>query len=463
MIRLLRNLIPSNVLVLLITEIGLVFCCFIVASYAILDVDPAVYLLYDGGLGRILVTELTILLAMHLHDLYSEIQVRSRLLLVQQLSQVMGIALIAQALLGYLNTGLILPRWLMLLGCGLSLVSILSWRMFYSSVLLRTMGQQRLLLLGTNDLVTEIARYVTGHPEFGMCVVGCLDDEPGQQTPVDGLVRLGGVKDLREVVSRTKPDCIVVGMRERRGHVPLMDLLSLRFAGIRIEEAAATFESVFKRVSLHELRPGQLIYSGELGPKPSQVALQLAYSGLIALIGVVVCSPVLLLVALLVRVSSRGPVLYRQTRVGWRGKPFTLYKFRSMYENAEAETGAVWAVKDDPRVTPVGRWLRLLRLDELPQFLNVLRGEMSLVGPRPERPEFVETLTERIPFYRQRLCVRPGITGWAQISHKYGDSLEDAARKLEYDLYYIKHLSLALDMFVLFHTLKAVLLQRGAQ
>ena len=179
--------------------------------------------------------------------------------------------------------------------------------------------------------------------------------------------------------------------------------------------------------------------------------------------GVVVSLPLLILVGVLVKVSSKGPVLYRQTRVGMNGAPFALYKFRSMRQDAEAGTGAVWAIRDDPRVTVLGKWLRKLRLDELPQLFNVLRGEMAVVGPRPERPEFVKTLTEQIPFYQQRHCVKPGITGWAQISHKYGDTLEDTVTKLEYDLYYIKNISPSLDGYIIFHTLKVMLLSRGAQ
>jgi exopolysaccharide biosynthesis polyprenyl glycosylphosphotransferase len=177
-----------------------------------------------------------------------------------------------------------------------------------------------------------------------------------------------------------------------------------------------------------------------------------------------VCSlPVMLLVAIAVKLSSPGPILYRQRRVGMSGRLFTLYKFRSMFVDAETRTGAVWAAKDDPRITPLGRILRRFRLDELPQFFNVVRGDMSIVGPRPERPEFVEMLAARIPYYRQRLAVKPGITGWAQINHKYADSELDAMLKLEYDLYYIKHLAPALDFYIIFHTLKVMLLQRGAQ
>src|ERR1017187_1622762 len=184
---------------------------------------------------------------------------------------------------------------------------------------------------------------------------------------------------------------------------------------------------------------------------------------IVAVIGIVAALPIMLLTALAVRLSSPGAVLYRQTRVGLDGALFTLYKFRSMRANAEFATGAVWAQKDDPRVTKVGRFIRAIRFDELPQLFNVLRGEMSMVGPRPERPEFVRALSEQIPYYRQRHCVRPGITGWAQINYKYGDTFEDTITKLEYDLYYIKNMSMALDTYIVFHTLKAVLLSRGAQ
>jgi exopolysaccharide biosynthesis polyprenyl glycosylphosphotransferase len=183
----------------------------------------------------------------------------------------------------------------------------------------------------------------------------------------------------------------------------------------------------------------------------------------VTLIMAIVSLPIMLIVALIVRLSSAGPVLYRQERVGVHGTIFTVFKFRSMYADAEAKTGAVWATKNDPRITPVGRWLRKLRLDELPQLFNVLRGEMSIVGPRPERPDFVKILSAQIPHYAQRHCVKPGITGWAQINYKYGDTLEDALIKLEYDLYYIKNLSLALDAVIMFHTLKVMLFSETAQ
>ena len=201
----------------------------------------------------------------------------------------------------------------------------------------------------------------------------------------------------------------------------------------------------------------------DLGPRPQSVFWQGVYSFALAMIGFLIAIPVMLIVALLVRITSPGPALYRQVRAGKDSVNFTLFKFRSMYQDAEAKSGAVWATKGDPRVTPLGRWLRRLRLDELPQLINVLRGEMVIVGPRPERPEFVKVLVGQIPYYHQRLAVKPGITGWAQINHKYGDTLEDTLTKLEYDLYYIKNLNMTLDLYIMFQTAKVMLLSRGAQ
>jgi exopolysaccharide biosynthesis polyprenyl glycosylphosphotransferase len=269
--------------------------------------------------------------------------------------------------------------------------------------------------------------------------------------------------DLKEIVQATKPSRIVVGMTERRNRMPVADLLELRLSGCVIEEAATAFERLCGRVCLKELRPAQLIYSGELGPRPQNLAVQTVMNRVIAAVGLVVASPVMALTALAVKFSSPGPVLYRQVRVGMDDSQFTVYKFRSMRVDAEAATGAVVASKDDPRVTKVGRIIRKLRFDELPQLFNTLKGDMSIVGPRPERPEFVRNLSQQIPYYRQRHCVRPGITGWAQINFKYGETLEDTMTKLEYDLYYIKNMSLSLDTYIIFHTVKTMLLSRGAQ
>jgi exopolysaccharide biosynthesis polyprenyl glycosylphosphotransferase len=311
--------------------------------------------------------------------------------------------------------------------------------------------------------VEEVAEHIAAHPELGLSIVGYLTNGLALGAQLSGGKVLGPIADVRKIATEIQPSRIVVGMTERREKMPVPDLLELRFAGFTIEEAGSTFEAVCGRISTKELRPSQLIFTGELGPRLGSLFVQDVVNFAISIVGAIVTLPIMLLVALAVKLTSPGPALYRQTRVGKNGAPFLLYKFRSMRADAEAQTGAVWASKDDPRTTPVGKFLRRLRLDELPQFFNVLRGEMSLVGPRPERPEFVKTLSEQIPYYRQRHCVKPGITGWAQINHKYGDTLEDTVTKLEYDFYYIKNISTSLDAYIIFHTLKTMLLSRGAQ
>jgi sugar transferase (PEP-CTERM system associated) len=466
MIRIFKIFVPTSILALLLSETILLLSCYLAAVLVLADVDPEIFLLYDNGLVRVLLVVAVELLGLYLLDLYSDLKVYSRVLVVQQICLVVGIAFISQALLSYLSPAWILPRWMMIAGSALALVLLPAWRIVYSRFMLRALGHKRVLFLGESASLDELAAGLIARPELGFTVIGYINDKP-HETAENGngaeIAHLGPVSDLSKIVAEAKPDVIVVGMTERRNRLPVHELLDLRFAGTPVMEIASLYEAAFGRVCTRELRPSQLIFSEELGPDPTSVSLQSAYAFFLALVGVILVCPVMLVVALLVRLSSPGPVLLRQTRVGLHGEPFTVYKFRSMYQDAEARTGAVWAVKNDPRITRVGLYLRRFRLDELPQLFNVLKGDMSIAGPRPERPEFVATLAEQIPFYRQRHGVKPGITGWAQISYKYGDTIEDTMMKLEYDLYYIKHLSASLDMYIYFHTFKTMLLRRGAQ
>ena len=463
MIRLFRVFVPVGTLILLISEVLLVFAAFILATYIILDVDPKIYLLYDGGLVSIVLVLLSILIGLYLHDLYSEIFVKSRIALLQQLCLVIGIAFLTQGFIAYLSRNLRMPIHVMILGSFLTVIAIYSWRIFFSAYAVRVVGRDSFLLVGGSPVLEEIAQYIVDHPEKGLSVSGYVDDfhDIGFQLP--GAKVLGPMDSLRAFVDQTRPSRIVVGMFERRNRLPVGELLQLRFAGNIIEEASTAYERVCGRICLNELRPSHLIYTGELGPGRSVLLYQQFTNFFAAMAGIVLTAPFMLLTAVAVRFSSPGPIFYRQVRVGLNGAPFTLYKFRSMRVDAEAGTGAVWASKDDPRITRAGRVLRKLRLDELPQLFNVLKGEMAIVGPRPERPEFVKTLAERIPYYHQRHAVLPGITGWAQINFKYGDTLEDTVTKLEFDLYYIKNMSASLDLYIIFHTVKAMLLSRGAQ
>jgi sugar transferase (PEP-CTERM system associated) len=463
MIRLFRVFIPTSVVALLLSEIILTYTCFVVATFLMMEVAPEVFLIDDNGWLRISIVVGCIMLGIYFHDLYTHFRIRSRILLFQQVIVVVGATFLTQALLVYLRLQeLILPTWVMIVGSALTLILLPAWRIVFSTVVMKAMGSERVLFLGTSSVSQEIVQYLTEHPETGLTALGYLDNlDTG--TEIASAKLLGRISDLETIVDQFRPDRIVVGMAERRERLPVNQLLELRLSGIHIEDALTTYESTFGRISTRELRPSQLIFSTELGPNPNRVMLQSIYSMTIAFVAALIALPIMLLVVIAVKLSSPGPALYRQRRMGKSDVPFMLYKFRSMYTNAEAQSGAVWAKKDDPRITPVGRWLRKFRLDELPQLFNVLKGEMSVVGPRPERPEFVAELERRIPYYRQRHCIKPGITGWAQINHKYGDTIEDTIIKLEYDLYYIQNLAPALDAFIMFHTAKVMLLSRGSQ
>ncbi len=374
-----------------------------------------------------------------------------------------GLAFLVQAFLAYIRRpGWSLPRWAMIFGSILALIVIPGWRLLYSRVILKAIGFQRVLFLGAAEVSQEIAAHLAARPEIGMSVLGYIDDIDDDANLAGGRM-IGRVEDLTSIAQTLKPDLIVVGMAERRRELPMPEMLRLRFAGVRFEEAAVTFEAAFGRVSTRQMHPSRLIFSPDLGPRKGSLFWHSLYSIPIAALLLILFSPVMVIVAIIVKLTSPGPVLHRQERVGLNGSIFTLYKFRSMYVDAEARTGPVWAKKGDPRITPPGKWIRRFRLDELPQLLNVIRNEMALVGPRPERPQFVESLSTQIPYYSYRHCVRPGITGWAQINYKYGDTLDDAIMKLEYDLYYIKNLTVSLDLYIIFHTLKVMLFSETAQ
>jgi sugar transferase (PEP-CTERM system associated) len=468
MTRLFRSFIPASVLGLVVSELLVVFACYLggailVSGLPDADFSLIIFVADEGGLFRISAVVVCIVAGIYFQNLYSNFRIRSLTLLVQQVCLVIGCAFLLQALFSYLQRpDWAVPRAAMMSGSMLTLVSIPAWRVFYASVVLKAFGAQRVLFLGTSEISLEIAAHLAKHPEKGMRTLGYVDNSCQHQELPGGKI-LGTVDHLPELARKLKPDLIVVGIEERRQELPMKDMLHLRFSGIHFEEAAMTFEATFGRVLTRQLQLSRLIFSSELGPRKRSMLLHSLYSIPLAFVFIVLFAPVMLLVAILVKLTSPGPVLHRQLRVGLNDSTFTVYKFRSMYANAEAGTGAVWARKDDPRVTPLGKWLRRLRLDEFPQFFNVLRGEMSLVGPRPERPEFVKALSEQIPFYSYRHCVKPGITGWAQINYKYGDTLQDAIMKLEYDLYYIKNLAVSLDTFIIFHTLKVMLFSETSQ
>jgi sugar transferase (PEP-CTERM system associated) len=263
------------------------------------------------------------------------------------------------------------------------------------------------------------------------------------------------------LIAEHKIDRIIVGLPDRRGKLPVDELLNAKLRGVRVEDATTTYERVTGKILIDDLRPSWLIFSDGFHVSRLSRWTKRAIDLLLAVILAVCAAPFILLTAIAVALESGFPILYCQERVGESGRTFTLYKFRSMRKNAE-QGQPVWATDGDERVTRIGRFIRTTRLDELPQIWNILRGDMSFVGPRPERPFFVSELAKAIPFYMQRHAVKPGLTGWAQVKYRYGSSIEDAMEKLRYDLYYIKHLSVFFDLTIVFDTVKVILSRRGA-
>jgi sugar transferase (PEP-CTERM system associated) len=325
--------------------------------------------------------------------------------------------------------------------------------------------RERLLLVGTNTSAVDLAREMfRRRHDLGVEIVGFVDPDPARVgAPVLNPGVIGTVDDIPSIVRARKVDRVVVSLADARGKLPIDKLLEMKLDGVSFDHLASIYEQYTGKIAVENLRPSWLIFSP--GFKKSRVLTmsKRLVDIVAAIVGLIVALPLMVLIAIAIRLTSRGPVFYHQNRVGQHGRIFVVHKFRSMRPDAEQATGPVWAAKDgDTRVTPIGAVLRRTRLDELPQLWNVLRGDMSFVGPRPERPEFVTQLKQQIPFYGQRHIVRPGLTGWAQVRYTYGASVEDALQKLQYDLFYVKNLTIALDLFIIFSTVKTVLLRKGA-
>lgn len=454
----------ARTVLLILAEAAVVFGALMVAVYLRFGSEGAPYELIERqGFLKAGLATFFCLTAFYLFDLYDFVVMHDRRELVLRLVQALGLAWMALALMFYAFPQLMIGRGVALLALPLALALMISWRVSIHWFLGHPDFGERILIVGSGNLAVEVAREVLERPDAGYRIVGFVgtDSELLGKSLINPRV-IAVTSELAQVVKRENIDRIVVAMGERRGQLPTEELLRLSLAGIvSIEEGASFSERVTGRVSLNMLRPSWLIFSGRGRQARISGITRNVVHRLVALIGAFLSLPIVLLTAILIKLDSKGPVFYRQERVGENGRPFTLLKFRSMRVDAE-EAGPVWASKDDDRITRLGRIIRKIRVDEIPQFWNILRGEMNFVGPRPERPHFVAQLAKEIPYYEQRHLIPPGLTGWAQIKYSYGASIEDARQKLQYDLYYVKNQSLILDAIVLFETIKIILFGRGA-
>jgi sugar transferase (PEP-CTERM system associated) len=426
--------------------------------------DASFELITRLGYWKAALVTLFCLAAFYLFDLYDFVVMHDRRELVLRLIQALGLAWVGLAIAFYAYPPLMLGRSISLIALPLALALMVSWRVSIHWLLGHPDFGERILIVGSGRLAVELAREVLNRPDAGYRIVGFVgtDSELLGKSLINPRV-IGLTEQLADVVKREGIDRIVVAMGERRGQFPTDKLLQLSLAGdVSIEEGASFYERITGRVALNMIRPSWLIFTGRGREAKLASATRTTVHRLIAFIGLLLSLPLMLITAILIKLDSRGPIFYAQERVGQNGHTFVLAKFRSMRVDAE-QAGPVWATKDDDRTTRVGRIMRKIRVDEIPQFWNILKGDMNFVGPRPERPHFVAQLAQEIPYYEQRHLIPPGLTGWAQIKYPYGASIEDARQKLQYDLFYIKNQSLILDAIIMFETIKIILFGRGAQ
>jgi sugar transferase (PEP-CTERM system associated) len=417
----------------------------------------------SGAIWKVVLVTVLCQLSFYYHELYDLTVVNSRRELLVRLLQASGAAALLLAALYLAFPRLIIGQGVLAWSVFLFVTAVVVWRLLFLQVGGARGLQEHVLIVGTGARARVIAREVLNQHDYAYKIVGFIDDDgAGLGTSALNPRIIGRSRDIVRLVRDHRVNRIIVGLENRRGSLPIEELLEAKLQGVRIEEPETIYERLTGKIMLDGLKPSWLIFSDGFRARWVTRAVKRGIDVALALIGLALGAPLMIVTGLAVRIDSPGPILYAQKRVGEHGRVFTLYKFRSMRADAERGT-PVWARARDDRATRVGRFIRLTRLDEIPQLWNVLRGDMSFVGPRPERPFFVEQLTDAIPFYRQRHAVKPGVTGWAQVKYRYGASIEDAREKLQYDLYYIKHMSIIFDLTIVFDTIKVIVARKGAQ
>jgi sugar transferase (PEP-CTERM system associated) len=471
LIRLFRVFFPVRTLVLLAVETMVVWCSFVLGTvasgqeYWLLRLSNGLFI--EGEFLKILAVTGIVLLISHGLDLYDSSNLGSKWDLIFRLLIVLGSVAMSLSIVGFLYGYFLpghnfLPRDSALAGLIILTFALFAWRAAYSWLVQQHYFRERVYVLGTGERAQRLLNGLQQRGKLGIEVVGWTGDILGEPTPETVAAHLLGSADEHGVHR------VIVAMADRRGWLPVKELLDLRLQGVKVEEATSWLEKINGKIEVEQLNPSWLIFADGFRFSFFFRMVRRILNFSVALVGLVLALPLLPFIALGVKLTSPGPVFYHQKRVGKKpvgkdNKIFYCYKFRTMRKDAEADSGATWATDDDPRITRFGKFLRTSRLDEIPQLWCVLKGDMHFVGPRPERPEFVKWLSEKFDYYDVRHTVRPGITGWAQVQYKYGNTEKDAVEKLQYDLFYIKNASVGLDFWIVFQTIKIVLLGRGAK
>jgi sugar transferase (PEP-CTERM system associated) len=472
LIRVLHAYFPTRTLVLWISEACLISFAFLAASVARLGIAPAATMLnYEHGSLKIFVVSAVLIACMYYFDLYDSSVLGNRREMLIRLAQVLGTVYIALALLYYFYPPLELGRGIFFVGLVFVAILLIFWRRLFVAMNSVTDFADRALILGEGPIAELLQRECELRPEFGLRVVGRVlpvgsRNNYGERSHGESSRDLFGL-DMDDILPRAikifRANRIVVAMDDRRGKLPVELLLSMKCRGVQVHDGVEIYETITGKVPIECIRLASLLFSPGCYASRFHLFYKRFASVLVSIVGLLVGLPLLPFIVIAIKCSSPGPVLYRQKRVGRDGIVFHCFKFRTMRADAEADTGPTWALDDDPRITRVGKFLRQTRMDEIPQLWNVLMGDMSLVGPRPERPEFVTGLSRDIPYYYLRHAIRPGITGWAQIRYRYANTVEDSKEKLRYDLFYIKNMSMGLDLLIFLNTIKVIILGTGAK
>jgi len=459
MIRLFNVYYPTRTIVLLLCEAVIVSGSFLLATFMIMGpLNASIALNYEYCVFKGAALTVMTLLFSYYFDLYEPQRISESWEIYFRLLLVLGFLSFLLSAVVYFFPAADLAHYVLVLGLMFLTMGLLVWRSCYEWIIGQKVFRERVYVLGAGERAQMVVNMLRERKDAGMEVVGYGDASVDRDDRRNSFAQaLESFRGRTPAVNR-----VIVAMEDRRGELPQRELLKLRFDGVLIEESGALLERLTGKLYLDGLRPSSFIYSEGFRLKPSQQIARRLVSTITAAIGLLLFLPLFPFVVLMVRLSSPGPIFFRQTRVGMGGRPFTVYKFRTMRTDAEA-SGAKWAQLNDPRATKTGNFMRKVRLDEVPQLWNVLTGDMGFVGPRPERPEFVPELAEKIPYFELRHMIRPGLTGWAQVRYGYGATIEQAREKLEYDLYYIKHMSLGLDLLIMFETIKTIVRRRGAQ
>ena len=476
MIRLFNTYFPTRTILLTLTEALLVTAGF-VSAVVVLSGDATsaqAYLFYENGAGRIGLVVLVFLVLMYYFDLYNSSVLTNRREVITRLVGVMGTTFIALAVLYYIFPNVSLGGSVLWSGILAVAIVVPVWRLFFFALNRSERFAERTLIYGDGPLATPLIDAIAQRPELGLRVAGYVGT-----TPQIAGIPIVESNELTEFVRREGIRRLIVTMGDRRGKLSVGELLKLKASGVLIQDGPEYYETVTGKIPLESLRLSWLLFSPGFHVRPALRLYKRAFSLFFGLIGVVLSSPLMALAAIAIRLDSKGDVIFRQERVGEFGVPFTVYKFRTMYDS---EDGALRvkpvqikngddsqdhigtpAQHGDPRITRVGKWLRRTRLDELPQLFNIVKGDISFVGPRPVPPHEEEQCAAVIPFYKERWLIKPGATGWAQINRGYNATIEDHKDKLAYDLFYIKNVSIGLDIYILISTVKIVLLGRGGR